>query len=91
MARVTGRRISVTYQVSTSFHLLLYVGKGLKFRQVRPETLEVVTELFFFYYLYWLANKRERNSVYYVTVRMNERGTCDYHVTRVWPSVYRVK
>ena len=27
MARVTGRRISVTYQVSTSFHLLLYVGK----------------------------------------------------------------
>ena len=61
MARVTGRRISVTYQVSTSFHLLLYVGKkGVKFRQVRPETIEVVTELFFFYYLYWLSSKSER-------------------------------
>lgn len=54
---------------------------------MRPETLGVVTELFYLYYLYWLANKSERNSVYYVTMRMNKSGTRDYHVTRVWPSL----
>lgn len=63
----------------------------MKFRQLRPETLEVVTELFYLYDLYWLAIKSERNSVYYVTMRMNETGTCDYHVTRVWPSVLQSK